>query len=123
MDRRDEVIRAAEARASALVRADAAALTHLLHEEFRWTSHTGQVSDRATYVRRNTGGEVRWLSQQLAEVRVTVVGDTAVLLAEVVDVVRRRGGEEETFRMPVTQTWVHEEGAWRCVAGHAGPRR
>ena len=29
----------------------------------------------------------------------------------------------EAFRMPVTQTWVRDEAGWRCLAGHAGPRR
>ena len=58
----------------------------------------------------------------LEGVEVVVTGDTAVLRADVVDVVvvADRPG---TFRMPVTQVWVRADGGWRCLAGHAGPRR
>ncbi len=51
-----------------------------------------------------------------------VVGDTAVLYAEVTDVVVRDDGSE-TYRMPMTQVWVREGSDWKCLAGHAGPRR
>ena len=116
------VIEAAEARASALARGDAAGLLALLHPDFAWTTHTGQVFDRREYVRRNTEGITVWRSQSLVDPRVLVVGDTAVLLAEVADVVLGAGDEQETFRMPMTQVWVRSGDGWLCLAGHAGPR-
>jgi hypothetical protein len=82
----------------------------------------GETYDRAEYVRRNTEGRTVWRSQTLGNTAVVVVGDTAVLRAEVVDVVLPNGGEPETFRMPMTQVWVREAGTWRCLSGHAGPR-
>ena len=65
-----------------------------------------------------------WHSQQLSSADVVVVGDTAVLHAAVTDVVSAedRGGTE-TFRMPMTQVWVRLDSRWKCLAGHAGPRR
>ena len=54
---------------------------------------------------------------------VVVVGDTAVLYVEVTDVVLTDDEEPETFRMPMTQVWVRRDGDWKCLAGHAGPRR
>ncbi len=101
---------------------DADRLTQLLHEQFRWTSHAGETFGREDYIARNTGGPVRWQSQQLREVEVTVVGDTAVLHAEVTDMVGT-GEDSATFRMPMTQVWVRQGESWRCLAGHAGPRR
>ena len=53
---------------------------------------------------------------------VTVVGDTAVLHAEVTDVVDA-DGEPVTYRMPMTQVWVRQDAVWLCLAGHAGPSR
>ncbi|GEP40440.1 hypothetical protein NPS01_41030 [Nocardioides psychrotolerans] len=117
-----EVIEAALARAAALAVGDAARLAALLHPDFRWTSHMGETYDRADYVRRNTEGHTVWRSQELVDPEVVVVGDTAVLRAEVTDVVLDDAGEPATFRMPMTQTWVREGGAWTCLAGHAGPR-
>ena len=53
---------------------------------------------------------------------VVVVGDTAVLRTTVTDEVAGQDGGTETFEMPVTQVWVRDKDAWRCLAGHAGPR-
>ncbi len=48
--------------------------------------------------------------------------DTAVLCTEVTDLIDLPAGRTE-FRMPMTQTWLRDAGRWRCLAGHAGPRR
>ena len=117
-----QVIRAAEARALALASGDAESLRELLHEEFRWTAHVGETYDRAEYIRRNTEGHTIWRSQKLLHPEVLIVGKTAVLYAQVTDVVLVGGDDSETFRMPMTQVWVREEDDWVCLAGHAGPR-
>lgn len=117
-----EVLAAAESRAAALALGDAEQLTDLLHEAFRWTAHVGDTYDRTEYIRRNTEGHTVWRSQTLINPEVVVVGETAVLHAEVHDVVRSDGGASEVFRMPMTQVWVRSDNAWRCLAGHAGPR-
>jgi hypothetical protein len=122
MEDAEGVIRAAEARASALAEGDAARLAGLLHADFRWTAHVGETYDREEYIRRNTEGHTVWRSQNLADAEVVIVGDTAVLYAEVVDVVQSGDDRAETFRMPMTQVWVRQAGAWTCLAGHAGPR-
>ena len=123
MGAENDVAQAAEARAAALATGDADALMSLLHEDFRWTTHTGQVLDRREYVRRNTGGDTTWQSQVLLGPHVAVVGATAVLHAEVTDVVLAPDGEPEAFHMPMTHVWVREGARWSCLAGHAGPRR
>jgi ketosteroid isomerase-like protein len=122
VDARQQVVEAARARARALADADGPALHELLHEQFRWTSHRGETFGREDYVLRNTAGPVRWRSQELDDVDVVVVGEVAVLRAEVTDTVAGDDGPE-TFRMPMTQVWLLGGGRWRCLAGHAGPRR
>jgi ketosteroid isomerase-like protein len=116
------VLAAAQARAEALTRADGPALEALLHPTFAWTTHTGQMFDRDAYVRRNTDGTTVWHRQHLGDPTVVVVGDTAVLRTTVTDEVAGENGATETFGMPMTQVWVREGAAWRCLAGHAGPR-
>jgi ketosteroid isomerase-like protein len=123
MDAEREVMSAAEERASALAAGDAERLSALLHGEFRWTSHAGDTYSRSEYIRRNTEGDTVWRSQQLSTAEVVVVGDTAVLYAHVSDVVLSENDEPETFRMPMTQVWVRLDHDWKCLAGHAGPRR
>ena len=123
MGAEEEVIAAAKERASALAVGDAERLSGLLHEDFRWTTHMGETYNRSEYVRRNTEGHTVWRSQDLSSAEVVVVGDTAVLFAEVADVVLSGDDQAETFRMPMTQVWVRLAGRWTCLAGHAGPRR
>jgi hypothetical protein len=116
----EEVLAAAAARADALGSGDADALRARLHPQFGWVSHRGDTFDREAYVRRNTGGGVRWYGQALEDVRVVVVGETAVLRCTAVD--RVEAGGPEVFRMPMTQTWIRTGEGWLCLAGHAGPR-
>ena len=123
MDAAEQVISAAEERASALALGDAERLSGLLHADFKWTTHLGDTYGRSEYIHRNTEGPTAWRSQELGSPEVVVVGGTAVLYAEVTDVVLSDDGESETFRMPMTQVWVRLEGGWKCLAGHAGPRR
>lgn len=123
MDAKQEVIKAAQDRACALAAGDADRLRELLHEKFKWTTHEGQTFDRSEYIHRNTEGHTVWRSQALADAEVVVVGETAVLYAEVTDVVMSERDEPMTFRMPVTQVWALLDGGWKCLGGHAGPRR
>jgi ketosteroid isomerase-like protein len=116
------VLAAAHARADALARADAEALEALLHPAFAWTTHTGQTFERNAYVRRNTDGTTRWRAQHLGDPVVVVVGDTAVLRTTVTDEVEGTDGTTESSTMPMTQVWIRQAGAWRCLGGHAGPR-
>jgi ketosteroid isomerase-like protein len=116
-----DVVAAAEQRAAALVRCDAAELRRLLHPDMIWTTHTGAVLDRETYIAGNTDGSLVWHDQRIEQAAVTVVGDAAMLTAMAVDEVERNG-RRETFRLRLTQTWVRQDGVWQCVAGHAGPR-
>ncbi|WP_166678822.1 nuclear transport factor 2 family protein [Kribbella voronezhensis] len=119
---RDEVVAAALERADALARRDAERLLALLHPDFHWTSHRGEQFDRERYVASNTSGPLVWHTQVLTDIEVVVVaGDAAVLRCVVTDQVDSGSGVE-SFRMPMTQTWVLVAGRWVCLAGHAGPR-
>jgi hypothetical protein len=117
------VLNAAEARAVALASGDAEGLRRLLHEDFRWTTHVGQVFNREEYISRNTEGVTVWRSQKLGPSEVAIVGNTAVLLTVVTDVVVDTDDMDAEFRMPVTQVWIRDESTWQCLAGHAGPRQ
>ena len=82
---------------------------------------TAATSATATrYIRGNTEGDLVWRDQRLSDIDVVVVGDTAVLTALVHDEFER-AGEPGAHTMRLTLTWVREEGAWRVLAGHAGP--
>jgi hypothetical protein len=114
----EEVTQAALRRAAALVAGDEAALRLLMHPGLRWTTFRGEVLGYEEYIAGNTAGDLRWRSQRLSDLSVTVVGDTAVLTAAVTDGVSR-DGQDLAFQLRLTQTWVRTAGGWRCLAGHA----
>lgn len=114
----EEVTEAALRRAAALAAGDAAALRLLMHPGLRWTTFRGEVLGYEEYIVCNTRENLRWRSQRLSDVTVTVAGDTAVLTAAVTDEVTR-DGRDLAFELRLTQTWVRTPGGWRCLAGHA----
>lgn len=120
----DEVLAAAQARAAALAAGDSTTLRGLLHPDFGWVSHRGEVFDRDRYVAANTeAGGTRWQAQRIEQPHVHVVGDAAVLRCTATDVIVGADGEPVSARMLMTQTWVRDDtGGWVCLAGHAGPR-
>jgi hypothetical protein len=117
----EAVIAAAQARARALANGDADELRRLMHPAMRWTTHTGDVLDRETYIDGNTRGSLLWRSQRLRDPIVTVEGDTAILTCIVEDEVEI-SGEPALHVMRLTQTWVRTDEGWSLLAGHAGPR-
>ena len=114
----EEVTAAALRRAAALVDADAPALRRLMHPALQWTTLRGEVLGYADYIAGNTSGDLRWRAQRLADVKVAVAGDAAVLTAAVTDEVTR-DGQDRSFHVRLTQTWVRTPDGWRCLAGHA----
>ncbi|MBE2318547.1 nuclear transport factor 2 family protein [Solirubrobacter sp. CPCC 204708] len=122
MSAAEEVLAAAARRSEALVARDPVVLRELHHPDLRWTTHRGDVRDRTAYIAGNTEGDLVWRAQHLLEVEVLVHGDTAVLVGVVHDEFER-AGEPGTLDMPLTLTWVREEGTWRVLAAHAGPPR
>jgi ketosteroid isomerase-like protein len=73
---------------------------------------------REDYIPGNTRADLRWRSQRLADIAVTVAEDAAVLTAAVTDEVTR-DGRDLAFQLRLTQMWVRTAGGWRCLAGHA----
>ena len=81
----EEVIQAALRRAAALAAGDEAVLRALMHPGLRWTTFHGEILGYEDYIAGNTRANLRWRSQRLADITVTVVGDAAVLTAAVTD--------------------------------------
>jgi ketosteroid isomerase-like protein len=113
-----EVADAARRRAAALAAGDEEALRLLMHPGLQWTTYRGEVLGYEDYIAGNVHGDLRWRAQRLENIRVVVLGDTAVLTALACDEVRRDGCDQ-TFRLRLTLTWARTPQGWRCLAGHA----
>jgi predicted kinase len=120
-DRGEEGLRrAVQRRTDAVASGSEMQLERLLHREFVWTSHRGEVFDRESYVRANTGWSLSWRSLVLDDVRAVVTGDIGIVTATVTDTVEA-DGRPVRQRMRTTETWQRNGGEWVYLAGHAGP--
>jgi hypothetical protein len=114
----DSVLDAARRRSAALVDKDVDALLALLHPDFLYVNANGEALNRDEYLDRYVRpAEMRWISQDIREPRVTVAGTTAVLTCLVHDVAEYLEHRlDQTFR--TTLTWVDVGDGWQCLSGH-----
>jgi Domain of unknown function (DUF4440) len=104
------------------VRNDVAAHDALLHPEFLYISPTGKRVDRATYlVGWATGFDpdiiVYW---DVRDELITLVGNVALVRATNRQVIRK--GNLDTASMSTyTDTYIYENGRWRCLQAQINP--
>jgi ketosteroid isomerase-like protein len=105
---------------AAQLASDVEELDRLLHPELLAVGPDGRLVDKAEDLASHRSGvfEIRELHEE--EVRVKVVGSTAITF--VVLAIRGRAGDEDVSgRWRYTRTWTLDEGAWRVFAAHIAP--
>ena len=114
------ILRDERALQAAMRASDVEALDRLLHPELLAVGPDGRLADKAADLAAHRSG-VFTISELLEEeLRVRVVGDTAVTFV----VLRVRGkiaDDEVAGRMRYTRTWVRDGGSWRVMAAHISP--
>jgi hypothetical protein len=88
-------------RAAALAARDEAAVRLLTHPGLQWTGFQGEVLDYEAYIAGNARGDLRWRSQRLEGIRVTVAGTAAVLTATTPEQTRQNVAEVSCFPVEV----------------------
>jgi ketosteroid isomerase-like protein len=116
----DDVLRGERALQAAMLAGDVGELERLLHPELLAVGPDGQLVDRAADLEAHRSGRftIHELSEE--EVRVQIVGDTAMTFA----VLRVRGAiddAEVSGRLRYTRTWTRDGGAWRVLGAHISP--
>jgi ketosteroid isomerase-like protein len=115
-----EVLREERALQSAMVAGDVPALDRLLHPALLAVGPDGQLIDKAGDLLAHRSGVFEIAELDEEEMRVKVVGDTAMTFV----VLRVRGtidGAEVSGRMRYTRTWTRDGGAWRVLAARIAP--
>jgi Domain of unknown function (DUF4440) len=109
-------VRAVEsARAEALVRADTAALSRMVAEEFMEISRLGQLRTKADNIRDIGSGDLRLRSVRHDSLAVRIYGDVAVLrgIADNAGTVR---GFPFSGKIRYLRIFVRRDGRWQAVA-------
>ncbi len=104
----------------ASVKADVATIGAILADTFVSTSADGHMQTKAEMLAALKSGEVKFEKSDVDELKVQVYGNAAVLMGRWTGKVIEKGeASESTERF--TDTFVKQNGQWRCVASHSSP--
>jgi hypothetical protein len=111
----EDSVRAMEAaRGQALLRADTAALSRMLADEFTEVSRLGTLRTRADNIRDIASGELRLTSVQYDSLTVRIYGEVAVLQG-IADNTGTFRGLPFRGRIRYTRVFVRRDGRWQAV--------
>ena len=114
------VLREERALQAAMRASDVDELDRLLHDELLAVGPDGRLVDKVGDLAAHRSGVFAIAQLEEEDVRVRVVGDTAVTFV----VLRVRGtiaDQDVAGTLRYTRTWVRDGGAWRVVAAHISP--
>ena len=114
------VLDAERAVQKAMLASDVEALDRLLHPDLLAVGPDGRLVGKAEDLSAHRSGVFAISGLAEEEVRVRVVGDTAVTFV----VLAIRGtiaGADASGRLRYTRTWTRDGGTWRVVGAHIAP--
>jgi ketosteroid isomerase-like protein len=113
-----ELIKLENEWAEAWVKSDVAFYNRITTDDFTWTSPWGWVTTKADDLALLKSGDDVITSWVLADMKVRVYGDTAVVIGR--DTIREQyKGKDVSGQHRWTHTWVKLAGRWQCVAGYS----
>jgi ketosteroid isomerase-like protein len=113
-----ELIKLENEWADAWVKRDVAFFDRIIADDYTWTSPRGDVWTKAQDLALVKSGETVIKSWVLADMKVRVYGDTAVVTGRNT-IKETYKGEDVSGQNRWTHTWVKRAGRWQCVAAHS----
>ncbi len=110
-----EILKLEQQWEDALVKADVAALEKLYHEKLIYTHSNAAVDDKTSYNAKIKSGASKYVSIKRDDIKVTVIGDTAIVTAHwLVQAVS--GGNKVNTDARYIHIYVKEKGGWKMAA-------
>jgi ketosteroid isomerase-like protein len=114
-----EILRLESERCRALVQRDLQTLAALMDDALVHVHATGKVDDKEQYLEM-VARHIDFLSVERSDMRVRVLGDTAIASGRLEQaIVLRESGEERLMKAYTTQVWLRGEDGWRQCAFQA----
>lgn len=113
-----EILALEEARYAAMLRADIAALDHLLDSQLTYTDSSGRVDTKAQYLDTFRAGLRKYKTIERRNVRV-VVRDRAALVFCDLHIQAVFNGAIRDVQTRALAVWTQEESDWRLLALHS----
>lgn len=115
----ETITRLENARCHALVEGDLSALGNLVDDQLVHIHATGQVDDKAAYLRL-VEGAIRFLRVERQEMQVQVHADVAVATGRLMQSIEFRAtGERREMDVITTQVWLRRDDIWRQISFQA----
>jgi ketosteroid isomerase-like protein len=104
--------------AEAWIKSDVAFFERIIADDYTWTAPWGDVWTKAQDLALVKSRETVIKSWVLADMKVRVYGDTAVVTGRNT-IKETYKGEDVSGQNRWTHTWVKRAGRWQCVAAHS----
>jgi ketosteroid isomerase-like protein len=114
----DEVLQAEKAWATALIKADAAALDRLLAPDLIFTHANGVVEDKGVFLGNIKSGALKYEVVEHERITVKPYKDAAVLHCKI-RLGGVAGGKPFSVDVIMSHMWINEGGLWKLAAHHA----
>jgi ketosteroid isomerase-like protein len=115
-----EVLQADAARVKALIENDVDALEQLLGDDLTYVHSNGMLDTKESYIGSLRAGASRYLTMDMSDVAVRLLGDTAVITAKFN--ARVKVGDREVNPQPrVLIVYARRDGRWQMVAWQSTP--
>ena len=112
-----EIIKLEDEWGDALIKHDPAPIEKMIADDFIGTTPGGAVYTKAQLLESVKSNKEDIISMVDDEVKVHVYGNAAVINARITSKVRVEG-KETSYLSRYTDTWIKQDGRWKCVAGH-----
>ncbi len=104
----------------ASVKNDLATLDSILADSFVSTTAEGHVQTKAEMIAMLKSGEAKFEASDVDELQVRLYGNAAVVMGRWRGKVVEKGQASESVER-FTDTFVKQNGQWKCVASHSSP--
>ncbi|MDX2042132.1 MAG: nuclear transport factor 2 family protein [Acidobacteriota bacterium] len=110
-----EILKLEQQWETALVKADVATLEKLYHDKLIYTHSNASIDDKASYNAKIKSGASKYISIKRDDIKVTVIGDTAIVTCHWL-VHSFGGGKENHTDARYVHVYVKEKGEWKMAA-------
>jgi ketosteroid isomerase-like protein len=114
----NEIKNAVEALRKAMVDADKTTLDQLTASELSYGHSGGKIEDKVAFVNALTSGESDFVTIDLTEQTIQIVGKTAIVRHNLA-AATNNGGKAATVKLHVLNIWQKQNGSWRLLARQA----
>lgn len=112
----DAVRRADQARLTAMMAGDGAALNRLMSDELAFVHSDGRIESKADYVKNMLAGDTAYKNAKTSDVRTMEPAPGVVILIGSQQMNKRLGPNWSEIKLKFMAVWRNEGGTWRLVA-------